>query len=128
MKTIEEAARGYAIKVLNFKPGEKYSDWSHCIDSVSKDFIAGVEFAQEWTGTDEELPDYFEEVIIKIEFEKLGGGSRYVGYDIGMLDDKGWSSPKIESHHKNNIPVKNTYAVTHWRQITKKQDGVFHEQ
>jgi len=65
MKTVEEAARDYAI----------HEYWGICeivdceamTDKSEEDFKAGVEFAQRWISVEEELPEPMKQVIVKLE-------------------------------------------------------------
>ena len=58
MKTIEEAAKDFNDSHVN---GHHPQKW------VSDIFKAGVEFAQRWIPVDEELPEKFKLVIVKLE-------------------------------------------------------------
>ena len=67
MKTIDEAAENYIqseykeFALLDII-GEDTS-----IKDFRDDFKAGVEFAQRWIPVDEELPEKFKQVIVKLE-------------------------------------------------------------
>ena len=58
MKTIEEAAKDFNDSHVN---GHHPQKW------VSDIFKAGVEFAQRWIPIEEELPEKFKQVIVKLE-------------------------------------------------------------
>ena len=67
MKTIEEAAENYIqSKYKEFALldiiGEDTS-----IKDFRDDFKAGVEFAQRWIPVEEDLPEKFKQVIVKLE-------------------------------------------------------------
>lgn len=57
MKTIEEAARDYALS---------REDNDYTIETEMA-FESGVEFAQRWIPVEEKLPEKFKQVIVKLE-------------------------------------------------------------
>ena len=67
MKTIEQAANDYV--------NNKYEEFAlldilgedTSIKDLMNDFIAGAEFAQRWIPVEEELPEIFKQVIVKLE-------------------------------------------------------------
>jgi len=122
MKTKEEAAKQTARDILELsglKPLRLNINLDTIIGYLEIAFMEGAKFAEQWISVEDGLPDYFKEVLINVEFQKLGSSSKSIAYDIGILDNKGWESAKIGMHHKNNVPAKNTYKVTHWQPINR---------
>lgn len=97
MKTIDEAAKaanGYGYPNFN---GEKH-------DAFNDGFKSGVEFAQRWYSVEEELPEMYEDVLIKTDEGVIRLTHRDT-YANGML--KWWL-------------VLHSIKVTHWRPIELK--------
>lgn len=101
MKTIEEAAKDYAIKILNFQEGENPDDWKLLIDNCAKNFISGIEFAQRWIPVEEELPEDRFRILVKTHYGRMFIARRTSKYYIN--DDN-----------------QTIGGVTHWRPIELK--------
>lgn len=96
MKTIEQAAtNAYSIEVLS----------SGCNAGVTfgkEMFKQGVEFAQQWISVENELPDKYQNVLLKED-----SGSIYVGFYGG----------------NSKLPIcrateSRLLSITHWRPIS----------
>lgn len=108
MKTINEAAKEYAIKEICLKI-EFASSSKEEIELCIRDFTAGVQFAEEWISVEDELPpiiagDVSEENILLLKNKEKG---------ITL----GWRRPY--GYH-TQLGVFNEVTITHWRPINKK--------
>lgn len=106
MKTIEEAARKYAISEICDSPD--YADsFSDEVNACVKDFEAGVKFAEEWISVNEELPNDINGFVGQGVLVKL-----YARCCVAELDPRyGWCSfDEFISDRE----------VTHWRPINRK--------
>ena len=102
MRTIEAAAREYAINAMNFKNGENPDDWELVMDIDVKAFKSGVEYSQQWISVDKELPTHAQQVIMK--------SARY------YMPVAGYYEYATFRNHIGEI----VYDVTHWRPIELK--------
>ena len=120
MKTIEQAAKEYAIKQIDELGIEYESDICKETDikvSIS-DFKAGVKFAQHWIDVDDELPEcnikgedgvmLSETVLIKV---KNNNDMPVVAIYIKVDDDEFFETLGVKVQQKR---------ITHWRPIELK--------
>ena len=99
MKTIEEAARDYALS---------REDNDYTIETEMA-FNAGVEFVQRWIHVDEELPRIGEKVITKMDKDKR------TSYGIATRIREEW---EIDAHWVDH--TFSNMTITHWRFIDLK--------
>ena len=101
MKTIEEAARDYALS---------REDNDYTIETEMA-FEAGIEFAQRWIPIEEELPEVCEIVLVKTKINKVTTCEMYIPKDYlgNILGEKKWAA----SYNFKQ-------AITHWRPINLK--------
>ena len=98
MTTIEQAATEYA------EISQSLGSFPYCRTSVEYGVKKGVEFAQRWISTMDELP---EDVIMVLV--KDSDGIVRTGFYIAA--DKKWETFGMTKHK---------FIVTHWRPITLK--------
>jgi len=99
MKTIEEAS----LENSKLHYIQAFSEELH--KDADMDFRKGVEFAQQWISVSDELPEQYEEVLIK------NNTKSYIGYLMG-------SNFFLNTMVKNYSVIIND--VTHWRKIQLK--------
>ena len=99
MKTIEEAARDYALS---------REDNDYTIETEMA-FESGIEFAQRWIPVEEELPEIGEKVITKMNKDKR------TSYGIATRIREEW---EINSHWIDH--TFSNMTITHWRHIDLK--------
>lgn len=99
MKTIEEAARDYALS---------REDNDYTIETEMA-FTAGVEFATKWIPVEEELPRIGEKVITKMDKDKRSS------YGIATRIREEW---EIAAHWIDH--TFSNMTITHWRYIDLK--------
>ena len=107
MKSIEEAAREYAVHMVG-------SDSSYEQNDLEEGFKAGVEFAQQWISVDDELPPCSDEDIL---IKGIDSDGRENMPDIGYMHSSNDNKPSKE----NFISLSGEITeVTHWRPIELK--------
>ena len=113
MKTIEQAARDYAIH--EYWGVCEIVDCESMADKSEEDFKAGADFAQRWISVEEELPPIGEMVLTKME--KRHGDTWVQHYystatrleNQGEWQDVNWVDHSMSFGH-----------ITHWRPIELK--------
>jgi hypothetical protein len=113
MKTVEQAAKEYADRIVPLEGKDKHSApyltaFEHN-DDVDNAFKAGVEFAQRWISVEEELPPIGELVQVKCH-EMIG--KQTIFYDF----DKIMPQEPFNMFEVEQCMVK----VTHWKPIEIK--------
>ena len=113
MKTIEDAARDYAIH--EYWGVCEIVDCESMTDKSEEDFKAGADFAQRWISVEEELPDIGEEVLVKRELRQGDTWvQRFCSVSTRLAASGEWEDVKwSDVGHTRGI-------VTHWRPIELK--------
>lgn len=103
MKTIEETAKEYSKDLVFTKESKMYIQRVDFEDA----FKAGVEFAQRWIPIDEELPPYYNPVIVK-------------DGDLEVIAWMACSDEGFNTYTINGTNIVMTKNPTHWRPIELK--------
>ena len=69
MKTIEEKSDEYVAPIVEEHAECRWCDAGELEEMLKKAFEAGARAVQEWISVDDELPEPFEEVLVKIGSE-----------------------------------------------------------